>query len=163
VSWEKLGHDVRARRTELGLTQAEIADRGGPSVETLRTVENNRAGRLSPRMRRALERVLGWESGSIDAVLAGAQVATQASPQQRVGAADRFALARQVLSMRSAMERHAHGIAAPARVGLAVELERSARQAEDAIIEVLARLDEAERAVAIALLAELRNPEWVNP
>jgi transcriptional regulator with XRE-family HTH domain len=58
MSWEKLGKEVRARRTELGLTQTELADRGGPSVETLRTVENNRAGRLSARMRRALERVL---------------------------------------------------------------------------------------------------------
>jgi transcriptional regulator with XRE-family HTH domain len=159
VSWEKLGHDVRARRTELGLTQAEVADRGGPSVETLRTVENNRAGRLSPRMRRALERVLGWESGSIDAVLAG----TQASPEQRSGAADRFALARQVLSMRSAVQRHASGIAAPARVGLGIELNRSARQAEDAIIEVLARLDDAGRTTAIALLAELRKPESDSP
>src|ERR1700679_2859524 len=82
VSWEMLGHEVRARRTELGLTQTEVAERGGPSVETLRTVENNRAGRLSPRMRRALERVLGWGSGTIDAVLAG----SQPSPPQRPGA-----------------------------------------------------------------------------
>jgi transcriptional regulator with XRE-family HTH domain len=159
MSWERLGHEVHARRTELGLTQADVAERGGPSVETLRTVENNRAGRLSPRMRRALERVLGWGSGTIDAVLAG----SPASPPQRPGAADRFALARQVLSMRSAVERHASGIAASARAGLTIELHRSARQAEDAIIDVLPRLDDAERATAIALLAELRKPDSGSP
>src|ERR1700760_3022958 len=105
VSWEKLGHEVRGRRAELGLTQADVADRGGPSVETLRTVENNRAGRLSPRMRRALERVLRWESGSTDAVLAGGVAVTSGVRQQPI-AADRFALARQVLSMRAAVSRH---------------------------------------------------------
>ena len=37
-------------------------------------------------------------------------------------------------------------------------LDRWAREAEDAIIEVLARVRDAERAEAIALLAELREP-----
>lgn len=60
MSWERLGDAVRDRRTTLGMTQGEVSDRGGPSVETLRAIENNRAGRLSPRMRRALERALEW-------------------------------------------------------------------------------------------------------
>jgi len=69
--WENLGVAVRDRRTALGMTQTEVSERGGPSVETLRAIENNRAGRLSPRMRRALERALEWEPGSVDAILAG--------------------------------------------------------------------------------------------
>jgi transcriptional regulator with XRE-family HTH domain len=161
MSWERLGHDVRARRTELGLTQSEVADRGGPSVETLRTVENNRAGRLSPRMRRALERVLRWQSGGIDAVLAGGSAVRAADAGRALpeaGAVHRIALARQVLSMRAAVERHADGIAPEAREGLAAELARAAREAEDAAIAVLPWLDDIERAEAIALLAELRKP-----
>jgi transcriptional regulator with XRE-family HTH domain len=157
MSWEKLGHEVRNRRTELGLTQTEVSDRGGPSVETLRTVENNRAGRLSPRMRRALERVLQWESGSIDAVLDGSS-ATPARPQARGLPADRFAMARQVLSMKAEIARHAHGMEPRTRTDLLATITHSAREAEDAIINALPWLDDAERGQAIALLVELRKP-----
>lgn len=47
MSWEQLGIEVRNRRADLGLTQTDVPAGGGPSVETLRMVENNRAGRLS--------------------------------------------------------------------------------------------------------------------
>jgi transcriptional regulator with XRE-family HTH domain len=157
MSWESLGQEVRARRTELGLTQTEVADRGGPSVETLRTVENNRAGRLSPRMRRALERALQWESGSIDAVLDGG-AATPARPQPRAVPADRFAMARQVLSIKAEIARHTYGMEPRTRTGLVAVVTHSAREAEDAIINVLPWLDDTERGQAIALLVELRKP-----
>ena len=71
MTWDKLGTEVRQRRTELGLTQEQVAERGGPSTPTLRTLENNRANRLSPRLRRSLERTLHWATGSVDAILAG--------------------------------------------------------------------------------------------
>lgn len=71
MTWDKLGTEVRRRRTELGLTQEQVAERGGPSTPTLRTLENNRANRLSPRLRRSLERSLHWATGSVDDILAG--------------------------------------------------------------------------------------------
>jgi transcriptional regulator with XRE-family HTH domain len=157
MSWEKLGLQVRDRRTELGLTQADVSERGGPSVETLRAVENNRAGRLSPRVRRALERVLQWESGSIDAVLAGG-VATAARRAPEVATEDRFAMARQVLVLKAELARHIPGMQPRAREGLVAQLTRSAREAEDAIIKLLPWLDDTERGEAIVLLGKLRDP-----
>src|SRR3954451_23689937 len=100
MSWESLGAAVRDRRTALGMTQGEVSERGGPSVETQRAIENNRAGRLSPRMRRALERVLEWESGSVDAVIAGARATAAETNPAETSAVDRFALARQVVSLK---------------------------------------------------------------
>jgi len=155
--WEKLGQQVRDRRTELGLTQTEVAERGGPSVETLRALENNRAGRLSPRVRRALERVLQWQTGSIDVVLDGG-VPTPTRPRPDAAAADRFAMARQVLEMRAELVRQSHGMQPRAREGLLAQITRSARQAEDAIIKVLPWLDDDERGEAIELLSQLRAP-----
>jgi transcriptional regulator with XRE-family HTH domain len=86
--WEKLGHQVRDRRAELGLTQVEVAQRGGPPVETLRSLENNRSGRLSASVRRALERVLQWEVG-IDSVLDGGGP-TSARPRPDAASGARF-------------------------------------------------------------------------
>lgn len=43
MSWATLGTAVRERRYELGLSQADVTARGGPSVETLRAIEKNRA------------------------------------------------------------------------------------------------------------------------
>ena len=71
MSWDKLSEEVRKRRRELGLTQPDIQQRGGPGVATLRAIENNQPSRPSLRMRRALEDALEWESGSVDAILAG--------------------------------------------------------------------------------------------
>ena len=64
----------------------------------MRAIENNRAGRLSPRLRRSLERVLPWQSGSIDAILAGG-TATAAEPAQRVTVGQLFDLAQRVLAL----------------------------------------------------------------
>jgi hypothetical protein len=67
MSWEKLGAEVRSRRSELGFTQADVTARGGPAVPTLRAIENNRTERMSARLRRALEKALNWAPRSIDA------------------------------------------------------------------------------------------------
>lgn len=158
MSWESLGVAVRDRRTALGMTQGEVSERGGPSVETLRAIENNRAGRLSPRMRRALERVLDWESGSVDAVIAGGVASVvQIKPGTAVGV-DRFALARQVVSLKATLAKHLDGMAADTRHALVAETTRSAREAEESIITVMPWLDENERGQAIELLVALREP-----
>ncbi|OBB94636.1 hypothetical protein A5779_19510 [Mycolicibacterium peregrinum] len=166
MMWDKLAVAVRNRRTELGLTQIEVGERGGPAVETLRAIENNRAGRLSPRLRRTLERAIEWESGSIDAVLEGGTATKVAgAPRQHPGAhaerppqtgGDRFALAKRVLAMKSTFSKHRAQMERIAREALSEEITRSAREAEEGIIALMPWLDEAERGEAISLLAELR-------
>ncbi|MCA2243345.1 MULTISPECIES: DNA-binding protein [Mycobacteriaceae] len=160
MDWEKLGVVVRDRRAELGLTQTDVNELGGPSVLTLRAIENNRAGRLSPRLRRSLERALKWESGSIEAVLEGGvpkeiQQPSAPSPPPSPGG-DRFALARRVLSMKETFGKHRDQMEQTAREALSEEITRSAREAEEGIITLMPWLDEAERGEAISLLAELR-------
>jgi transcriptional regulator with XRE-family HTH domain len=158
MSWESLGVAVRDRRTALGMTQGEVSERGGPSVETLRAIENNRAGRLSPRMRRALERVLDWESGSVDAVLAGGVATTVQAKPSEAASVDRFAMARHVVSLKATLAKHLDGMAPETRQALIGEMTRSAREAEESIITVMPWLDEDERGVAIELLVALRDP-----
>lgn len=78
--WEKLAEAVKARRNELGLTQADIGRLGGPSPALVGAIENNRVDQLSPRMRRGLDEALQWEPGSVSKVLAGGQ-ATAINPR----------------------------------------------------------------------------------
>jgi transcriptional regulator with XRE-family HTH domain len=71
--WFHLGQLVRERRTELGLTQAEIHSAGGPSAATLYLIETGRRGSYRPQVLRRLERALGWRAGSVRRVLEGGQ------------------------------------------------------------------------------------------
>lgn len=76
-AWKHLGTVVRARRKQLGLTQPEIAERGGPSAALVRQVENGHYdANMQPSMRRGYERALGWTVGSFDRVLAWAEPST---------------------------------------------------------------------------------------
>lgn len=166
MSWEKLGDAVRLRRKQLGLTQADVATRGGPSVETLRAVENNRAGRLSRRSRRALERAVEWEAGSVDEVLSGGASRVPGTPPADVGpttaqpaalASDHFAMAEHVVNMQQAFARHHDSIPGPAREALEAELIRSARESEESIIKIMPWLGDEDRGEAIRILAALRG------
>jgi transcriptional regulator with XRE-family HTH domain len=169
MSWETLAEIVRARRAELGLTQEQVAQAGSISVEWLRNIETRRRipGRLNPRKARGLEEALQWESGSIDAVLAGG-VAIPAEPKPdsdvvvEPPAGDRFALARQVLSLRATLSAHRMDMTDEARQALLAEVDRSAREAEGAIVQMMPWLAENERGDAIALLMELREPLDLN-
>lgn len=153
MSWEKLGAAVRDRRCELGFTQADLAARGGPSVLTVRAIENNRAGRLSPRLRRSLERVLSWQSGSIEAILDGGTAAL-VEPMQQVTVGQLFDLAQRVLALLKAAVR-THD-ADPSEVARA-ELTAVARETETTILELMPHLDDTQRGKAVELLAELRT------
>lgn len=166
MSWERLGDEVRLRRKHLKLTQPEVAERGGLSVATIRAIETNRAGRLSPRLRRALERAIEWEPGTIDTVLEGGgprPVATTTAPASRPGdqnpaaTAERFARARWMLKMRRSFSQHRDGMAASARAALDEEFATAAREMEEALIWMLPWLEDGERAEAIRILAELRD------
>jgi transcriptional regulator with XRE-family HTH domain len=75
--WPHLGRLVRERRTDLGLTQAEIHGAGGPSPATLYLIESGRRGSYRPQVLRRLERALGWRAGDIRRVLAGGQPETE--------------------------------------------------------------------------------------
>jgi transcriptional regulator with XRE-family HTH domain len=69
--WSHLGRLVRERRTELGLTQAEVHGAGGPSPATLYLIETGRRGSYRPQVLRRLERALGWRAGTVRRALAG--------------------------------------------------------------------------------------------
>jgi hypothetical protein len=169
MSWEKLAETVRARRAELGLTQVQVAQAGAISVELLRNIETQRRipGRLNPRKARGLEQALEWESGSIDALLAGG-VAIPAEPKPDPEAAGepstggQFALARQVLSLRATLAAHRMAMTDEARNALLAEVARSAHEAESAIVQMMPWLKENEREEAIALLMQLREPVDAN-
>jgi len=69
---DRLADAIVARRDELGLTQAGVAVRAGLSVNTLRSMENRaRVGRRESV--RKVEQALGWQEGSVRAILAGGQ------------------------------------------------------------------------------------------
>lgn len=59
----RLGHAVRERRTELGLSQVELWKAGGPSNSTLTTIESGRDLPVHPKTLRKLDFALGWPSG----------------------------------------------------------------------------------------------------
>jgi transcriptional regulator with XRE-family HTH domain len=169
MSWERLGEEVRLRRRQLKLTQPDLAERGGLSVATIRAVETNRAGRLSRRLRRALERAIDWEAGSIDTVLEGGAprvLGTAAAMGQRAApvgsdaaaaAAERFAMAERLMKMRQAFANHRDSMTETARVAMGEEFTAAAREIEEAMVWMLPWLGDGDRASAIRILGELRG------
>lgn len=165
MSWEQLADEVRLRRKQLKLTQPDLAERGGMSVATVRAVETNRSGRLTRRLRRALERALEWQDGSVDAVLAGnapRAVNSVDRPAPPVGSADtaraaaeRFAVAQRLIRMRQAFLEHRDHMSEDARAAMDDEFNTASRETEEALIWMLPWLADAERAEAIRILAEL--------
>lgn len=67
----RLGRQIRARRKELRLTQAQVQNLGGPSTATLRLIENGKAQDFRRSTTDILETILGWETGTISAILWG--------------------------------------------------------------------------------------------
>lgn len=75
LDWERLGEYARIRRAQLGLTQDEVTERGGPSDTLQNRIE---AGRWRPVRAVSgtftkLEAGLGWARGSVTSVLAGGE------------------------------------------------------------------------------------------
>lgn len=69
--WQRLARYVRERRDELGLTQEEIATRGGPSTATLRLIETGTQDSYRAKSLRQLAEALRWTPESPRAILAG--------------------------------------------------------------------------------------------
>lgn len=190
MSWDQLAAAVRARRTELGLTQVDVATAGHVSVDMIRNIEHRRRTpkRVNPRTARAIEDALKWVPGSIEDTLTGGHptpVTATSPPAKRstretaigdqpapemvrtdtppaapapIDSGDRFALARQILALRSALAEHQRAISPDAREVLMTEMANSAREAEEAIVRIMPWLDENERGEAIGLLVNLREP-----
>lgn len=165
MSWERLGEAVRHRRKELGLTQSEVTAQGGPSVPTLRALENNRAGRLSNKLRRALESAIGWDTGSVEAILEGGaartlptpSVASSRTPPATSKAAERFAMAEYLIKMRRTFASHRDTMPEAARAAIEEDFAGAAREMEDAVVTMWPWLGDEERPAAIRILTELRD------
>lgn len=69
--WSRLAGAISQRIEDLGITQAQIQQAGGPSPAKVREIISGRSTSLSPSKRRDLERALDWMYGSIDDVLTG--------------------------------------------------------------------------------------------
>ncbi|MEE6140640.1 helix-turn-helix domain-containing protein [Mycobacterium sp. 050128] len=168
MSWEQLGDEVRLRRKQLKLTQPDLAERGGLSVATVRAVETNRSGRLSRRLRRALERALEWQEGSVEAVLDGSRPRTvnatgtagappTVSADTARAAAERFAVAQRLITMRQTFLEHRDHMPEAARTAMEAEFSAASHETEEALIWMLTWLGDDERTEAIRILAELRE------
>lgn len=71
ADWDRLAQYVIAQRTALDMTQVELAQASGLSLDRVSAVEGRRARSLRPRTIRSLEIGLEWENGSVQAILAG--------------------------------------------------------------------------------------------
>lgn len=67
----ELGRRIRQRRSDLSLSQADVAAAGGPSTATLRLIEKGKHPRFRASTSESLERILGWRYGTIHATLSG--------------------------------------------------------------------------------------------
>lgn len=70
---QRLGRYVSDRVAELGLTQEQVQELGGPSPATLRLIMSGGRKSLQPASVGGLERVLQWGSGSVRAILANGE------------------------------------------------------------------------------------------
>src|SRR5690606_28979884 len=71
--WQRLAVYVTRRRLELDLTQTKVQAAGGPSVATIRSIENAESTSYRASVLHRLETVLCWEHGSINAILRGGE------------------------------------------------------------------------------------------
>ncbi|WP_344248224.1 MULTISPECIES: helix-turn-helix transcriptional regulator [Actinocorallia] len=72
-NWERLAEAVQRRRAELGLSQRALAERGPLSRDRVQKIEGALRDDYSLTVLTALERALGWQTGSVEAVLAGGE------------------------------------------------------------------------------------------
>lgn len=61
---ENLRECIKQRRGELGLTQAEAADRVGMSRNTLQKIEQGKHARPHPRTLAEIDRAMEWKPGT---------------------------------------------------------------------------------------------------
>lgn len=69
----RLGRLIRERRDRLGLTQADLASRGGPSTTTMSKVEYGKLIPIPRQTRAKIETALNWAPGSVIDVVEGGE------------------------------------------------------------------------------------------
>ncbi|MDV6275409.1 helix-turn-helix transcriptional regulator [Rhodococcus erythropolis] len=72
-NFARLGQQVQQRRLELGMSQVDLWQAGGPSNSTITNIENGTAKTISPATRKKLDRGLKWAPGSADRILEGGE------------------------------------------------------------------------------------------
>ncbi|MGH3451982.1 MAG: helix-turn-helix domain-containing protein [Haloechinothrix sp.] len=83
-SWSSVADALRARIAELDLTQADLADRSGVSLTTIRELVQNRNPRYrQPRTLTALSEALEWPPERLHDVLSGALFGQASPPEYR--------------------------------------------------------------------------------
>ena len=76
-AWMRVGEAIAARRSTLGLSQAEAAVRAGISEPAWQVIERTRQVRYRERTLRGVCRALGWRDDAIDQILAGGDPALE--------------------------------------------------------------------------------------
>lgn len=70
--WEAVSAAIRARMADLDMTQAELSQRAGVALMTVRELQNNLTPRRrSPRTLSAVSEALGWPGDHLATILAG--------------------------------------------------------------------------------------------
>lgn len=69
---KRLAEAIEARRGELGITQAEFAERGGLALKTVSRLENGGTEARSTTLA-AIDRAAGWKNGSAARILVGGE------------------------------------------------------------------------------------------
>ena len=174
----ELGRWIRERRKQLGLTQLEVAAAGPIASKTLSDIEcGQRRAPLRGPTRRALERALSWETGSLDAALAAGTpppplpgteplVSEVKSNKPTPAAApadgsDPFAYARRVLATLDAYRTLRAGLGDDSPLeGALAELLRTQRDAEVAVGRQMQWVaeDDDKRREAAQLIVALQQP-----
>lgn len=67
--WALVGQVVRERRDRLGLSQHDLAARGGPGSATVRKIERAAQDSFPTRTQAKLEQSLGWPPGTVARLL----------------------------------------------------------------------------------------------
>ena len=174
MSMEQLGGWVRERRKQLGLTQEEAAARGPMSDKTLLTVESCKAAGVRKPTRRALERVLQWEPGSVDDAIdkghqprplpgtedSPADLGDDTSPGETPTQADPFASAKVALALREQIPALRASLEPSLLEQVLADLVRSQRDAEITLSKAMQWIadDDSKRREAAKLLYQLQQP-----
>lgn len=85
VDTKSLGRAIRMRRTQLQLTQEQLAAKSGLNPVSISLMENGRQGPPQPRTIARLEENLKWKPGAIEQILSGADPAQFADDPPSAG------------------------------------------------------------------------------
>ncbi|RKT49283.1 helix-turn-helix domain-containing protein [Saccharothrix australiensis] len=86
AAWRRLAKLAVDRRNHHGWSQADVAARGGVSLDTVQSIESARREKYWPRTLRRYERGMLWAPNSVEAVLEGRHAtALEGDPPNRAG------------------------------------------------------------------------------